>query len=541
MYSTNTEKCHFVCWTPRRTVIYLVKRDEQFIQDLLVQLKGFWNETQSGRVPTWNINLDHLKAKAQKISDQSTLLKTLASCRKENAMEHKYFNLFWKKNEGIPKRKCHGCGKLQVICKLKPCQKKSPDTTYHSLDIFQSYTYGSGQIANSCYIDTFLESIYHPFTRQITPATTNFEHTTLAMDTLLESIVIREQGSFHKSKMVLWSYLNQHTYNGRTVFPLGQMAAISNVFTALCANMSQQEKDALFITESVNIKCRNCKHCRDTVNTHSTYFIHNTNINITDIFNSTYDPVRVAEKLLVQQDILCSQRGICLRSKEDGSVCGGQLLHSSSVVNDPFLLSFELDKDENRPIQPCLSNKLHLRLGKHKYDLAAIIYHHNFHFWCEVFVAEKKYKEGWYLYNDMWNSGKAEYIGKRPQVKTPSHMYILLFERSQVNITTSCSKDHSASLKNLMSMACQSNITSDAKQVKQNYLNIFKSCAIPVNASSSNQELKTKLLENEHSILKSLNADSQSVTTPKSHNTASMKRKTDMSEDTASAKKPKSL
>ena len=154
------------------------------------------------------------------------------------------------------------------------------------------------------------------------------------------------------------------------------------------------------------------------VNTHSSYFIHHTNINITDITDSTYDPVQVAGKVQVQQDILCSQRGICLRSNDDGSVCGGQLSHSSSVVNNPFLLVFELDKDENRPIQPGLSSKLHLRVKKDKYDLAAIIYHHNFHFWCEQFFSEKEYREGWYLYNDMKNNGKAEYVRKHPRVKT---------------------------------------------------------------------------------------------------------------------------
>ena len=89
----------------------------------------------------------------------------------------------------------------------------------------------------------------------------------------------------------------------------------------------------------------------------------------------------------------------------------------------------------------------------------------------------------------MWNNGKAEYVGKHPQVKTTSYMYMLVFERSQVNMTTSCSKDHSASLKNIMSVTFQSNITPNAKQVKQNYIDIFKSCSIAVNASSSNQEL----------------------------------------------------
>ena len=79
MYSTDTQKCHFVCWTPRKTVIILVKTDEQFIKDLLIPLRGFWSEAQAGKIPTWNTHLDHLKAQAHKISNQSTVLTTLTS------------------------------------------------------------------------------------------------------------------------------------------------------------------------------------------------------------------------------------------------------------------------------------------------------------------------------------------------------------------------------------------------------------------------------------------------------------------------------
>ena len=183
-----------------------------------------------------------------------------------------------------------------------------------------------------------------------------------AMDTLLESIVTRQQGKFHSSKMALWSYLHNNTTNGQATFPLGQMAAISNVFSVLCKEMSEQEKNSLFMTESVDIKCTKCNHKHVSVNTFGTYFIHSSNIHMTDITNSTYDPIRVIEKLLIQQDVLCSQRSVCLQSKEDSSVCGGKLVQSSSLINNPFLIAIELDKDEGRPVQPGLSRKLNLNL-----------------------------------------------------------------------------------------------------------------------------------------------------------------------------------
>ena len=160
-------------------------------------------------------------------------------------MEHKDFIMFWKNAQGTPTRKCQGCRKLQVLCRVNPCQKKlHSNPSSPSSSIFQSYRYGSGQMANSCYLDTFLESNYHPFIRQITPERTHFDHTTPAMDTLLESIVLRRQGSFHRSKMVLWTYLHHHTSNGRTTIPLGQMAGILTSLL-LCVQTCHNQKTML--------------------------------------------------------------------------------------------------------------------------------------------------------------------------------------------------------------------------------------------------------------------------------------------------------
>ena len=180
MYATKTTKCHFVCWTPKRTLVYFTERDE-FIQELLVYLKSFWSEAVAGRITTVNEELDRLKRSAQDISNHPKLLKSINSCRKEQATEHPDFNRFWKQNEPLPKRKCVGCGKLQVLCKLNPCQQHSKSMQHQPLQSFQSFTYGSGQISNSCHTDTFLKSIYHAFVQQISPSTANFADTSAAI------------------------------------------------------------------------------------------------------------------------------------------------------------------------------------------------------------------------------------------------------------------------------------------------------------------------------------------------------------------------
>ena len=248
MYATNTSKCHFVCWTPKRTFVYLIERDQQFIKELLDRLRSFWDDAQAGISPKWTSGIDVLKKAAQEISDKSKLLQTLESCRKENAMEHADFNRFWKRNEPVPKRKCTGCGKLQVICKLNPCKNisttcKANPTTLQS---FQSFTYGSGQVPNSCHTDTFLEAIFHPFTHQVTPSSANFQNSSAALDALLEAIIMQEQGNFHTSKMVLWNYLQNNTSNGQINFPIGKIASLSLIIDTLCKNMYQQERNALF-------------------------------------------------------------------------------------------------------------------------------------------------------------------------------------------------------------------------------------------------------------------------------------------------------
>lgn len=440
MYATNRSKCHFVCWTPKRTLVYLIKRDDKFIDELVTQLKKFWHGAISGNIPKSNPACDNLKTAAEKISDNAKLLRTITSCRKENATEHENFNNFLKQKESIPKRKCVGCGKLQVVCKLNSCQQQKTNelkwcqqqktVLQQTLQSYQSFTYGSGQVLNSCHTDTFLEAIYHPFIRQVTPSTVQFSNPSQAMDALLDSIIFREQGHFHKGKMRLWKFLQNHTTNGHVNFALGQIAAISQIFDTLCSNLNNDEKKALFMVHSSTFQCSvnpNHAHTRYTIK--SLFFIHNSFITIKDISNSSYDPVQLLENLLTQKDTASPHR--CLQKAQDThNICDGTLLSKSDISNDPLFIPVELDKDENRPVQPKLSSKLEIYAGDRMYVLTAIIYHHNAHFWCEKLVTGAKYKEGWYSYNDMENSGKAQYIGKNPQVKNPAYMHILLFEKN---------------------------------------------------------------------------------------------------------------
>ena len=97
------------------------------------------------------------------------------------------------------------------------------------------------------------------------------------------------------------------------------------------------------------------------------------------------------------------------RDENGTNICNGNLLYTSKLLNASFFLPVlvELDKDENRPVQPKLSAKLDFNFGNQTYELTAIIYHHDNHFWCEKRVLHSGFQKGWYIYNDLQNNGQA--------------------------------------------------------------------------------------------------------------------------------------
>lgn len=53
-------------------------------------------------------------------------------------------------------------------------------------------------------------------------------------------------------------------------------------------------------------------------------------------------------------------------------------------------------------------------------------------------------------------------------------MYMLLFEKNQINRTTAGSKGNATSITNMLSLAHQQKIIPDTKRVKENYSSILK-------------------------------------------------------------------
>ena len=167
-------------------------------------------------------------------------LRSVQSHRTVQAAQHPDFNHFSKSTEQPVKKKCKGCGKHQVLCNLKPCHRQRTSIQQQPLQSFQSFTYGSGQISNSCHTDTFLESLFHSFIRQISPATADFNPSSSTMDALLEAIILREQGQFHKSKMTLWNFFVQQHNKWTHKFSSGRNGInFSDIWCTVTRNVEQ--------------------------------------------------------------------------------------------------------------------------------------------------------------------------------------------------------------------------------------------------------------------------------------------------------------
>lgn len=73
--------------------VYLVKRDDTYITDLLSYLKEFWASAndREGTMPHWQVDPLNLKKRAEEISENSQKLSSGHSVRDDCILEHHFF------------------------------------------------------------------------------------------------------------------------------------------------------------------------------------------------------------------------------------------------------------------------------------------------------------------------------------------------------------------------------------------------------------------------------------------------------------------
>ena len=63
------------------------------------------------------------------------------------------------------------------------------------------------------------------------------------------------------------------------------------------------------------------------------------------------------------------------------------------------------------------------------YRLSGIVYLKPHHYQCEAYSTQKNYKNGWFVYNGLWNNGKATSVGSKPLLLEKETLYLLMFKK----------------------------------------------------------------------------------------------------------------
>ena len=126
MFCTSTQQCHYIVWTPVGTKVFLVKRDDCYIELLLNYLYKFWNFASGEIQPAWH-DVFGLKQKSKEISTKITCIKYIPnSLATPSVLSHddltKFASIDRPLKQTSASQKCQGCKDEEWKCKLNPCE-----------------------------------------------------------------------------------------------------------------------------------------------------------------------------------------------------------------------------------------------------------------------------------------------------------------------------------------------------------------------------------------------------------------------------------
>ena len=94
--------------------------------------------------------------------------------------------------------------------------------------------------------------------------------------------------------------------------------------------------------------------------------------------------------------------------------------HNPSKKHKKIIPSLPVDSKCNTEVNHCT------------YRISGIVYLKSHHYFCEVYSTQRN-KSGWYVYNGLWNNGKATFVGSRPLFLEKESLYLLMFEKIKSN------------------------------------------------------------------------------------------------------------
>ena len=156
MFCTSTQECQYVVWTSIGTKVFLVKRDDKYMELLINYFYKFWNLALNEVQPAWHEDVFGLKQQSKEIATKSPCISFISnSLTTPNVLSHGDLKKFETIDKPVQKkcisRKCQGCKDEEWRCKLDPCEvrrkrlNRSQGVVQQTSS--QSYKYGSNGVA----------------------------------------------------------------------------------------------------------------------------------------------------------------------------------------------------------------------------------------------------------------------------------------------------------------------------------------------------------------------------------------------------------
>ena len=195
----------------------------------------------------------------------------------------------------------------------------------------------------------------------------------------------------------------------------------------------------------------------------------------------------------------------------DPMTCGAGVQQATKVINQPDLFFVGYISNSTIGYTPNLDKENNsILINSCMYKLSGIVYLKSHHYWCEVYSTQKGYKKGWYVYNGLWNSGRASFVGPKPLFLEKDSLYLLMFERvaTQSTFTSgvtfnrpNCSNDNLV-VKQIIEVHKNLLMLRDNKASRTNIMAILQHYNIPAQKSNKKiGDLNELLLKHCHSFL----------------------------------------
>jgi predicted metal-binding protein len=246
--------------------------------------------------------------------------------------------------------------------------------------------------------------------------------------------------------MVLWQWLRDHTTNGHTYYAYGKEASLDSIVYRILDHLQHPMKQKFTIeaihstTCSINAdhnSCRNFSHSVFTLSDDDVLEMHPLND------GSEFNVLKAIEHKLSLNNFPSSSLCSALTTQVDMSLkydcnvidnpktCGARTKKSTTVTNTPDIFFVSYSNNQTIKCRPSIDHELctNIQVNDMIYRLSGIVYLKSHHYWCEVFSSQKEYEKGWYVFNGLWNNGKATFVGPKPLFLEKDHIYLLMFEK----------------------------------------------------------------------------------------------------------------